>query len=120
MLPAEPPTSAANCSAFSMSVPSGSGYRSMPARPTTIAASGRLRSKDNVISDAPPLATATLVPGRAGGEHFRSLADFSGAHFPPGMAALGPRIGIDLDVDDAGAVGALGALEGRLEARHAS
>src|SRR5579863_2084078 len=89
----------------------------MPARPTTIAARGRVRSNSNVISDASALTIAPLIPGLAGGEHLGPLADFRGAHFPPGMAALGPRIRVDLDVDEVSAVRVLGAFECRLERR---
>src|SRR6202035_2241782 len=91
----------------------------MPARPSTMAASRRLRSKANVISHASalPLAPDFHFAGR--GENLRSVADLRRADLPPCMAALGPCPWVDFYFDHVGAVRALRLRERCLERRDA-
>src|SRR5450755_4261388 len=115
MLPADPPISAANCRACSVFVPSGSGYRSRPARPTTMAAMRLARSNARIMSDAPPLARTAGFYFFAGRKHLRARADLRRCYVPPGVPTLGPCIGIDLDFDHIGAVRFLRPGEGGIE-----
>src|SRR5579863_9873395 len=115
MLAAEPPISAAKDSADSVSTPSGSGYRSMPARPTTMAATARAESNTRLMLHAPTLPFPALRDVRRCGEHLRSLAYFRRSDLPPRVPALGPGVRVYLDIDEISPFAGLGALKRRLE-----
>src|ERR1700689_3848530 len=117
MFPAEPPISAAKLSADSVSIPSGTGYRSIPARPTMMPVNRRAGANSRPISNSPTLAFPALIDLGGCLANLRPAAFPGRSNFPPCMAFFGPCVWIDFDVDEIRPLGCPGALECLFERR---